>query len=311
VEYEWALVLLDHSRIPGSGPIFTHSMEGLLGNLKLHLTVRDAEGNMETKVVDINVSDLLPPTVMVPDNIEILEGSLVDIEDGGSKDNVGVTNYVWTIHLPDNTVVEINKTSSITYFFSMEGLYNITLAVFDSAGNSDSGYFYVDSQGKGAAFDTDGDGMPDGWENSVGLDRFVNDRDRDNDGDLLTNYQEYKLGTDPNDPDTDNDGLPDKYEADHGFDPIGTNNADDDPDDDGDTNLEEFLEGDIFRDPNVKDADVKEKDNSVLYLTLLIVAAVIILLIIVGLVMYASKVNTVDEDFPENEYPHLHRKTEP
>lgn len=46
--------------------------------------------------------------------------------------------------------------------------------------------------------DTDGDGMPDGWEHKNGLNVNKNDADGDPDGDFLTNLGEYKHKTDPN-----------------------------------------------------------------------------------------------------------------
>ena len=47
--------------------------------------------------------------------------------------------------------------------------------------------------------DTDGDGMPDGWEVSHSLNPLVNDASIDSDGDGSTNLQEYRTGGDPHD----------------------------------------------------------------------------------------------------------------
>jgi uncharacterized repeat protein (TIGR02543 family) len=85
--------------------------------------------------------------------------------------------------------------------------------------------------------DTDGDGLPDGYEifvtrtDPLRWDSFgdgISDGDRDFDGDGLTNYEEFLLGTCPWTVDTDGDGLTD-YEEVHiyGTDPLN-------PDTDGD-----------------------------------------------------------------------------
>ena len=47
--------------------------------------------------------------------------------------------------------------------------------------------------------DTDGDGMPDGWEVAHGLDPLTDDAGNDPDEDGLSNLEEYQRGSDPND----------------------------------------------------------------------------------------------------------------
>ena len=62
--------------------------------------------------------------------------------------------------------------------------------------------------------DTDGDGMPDGWDVQKGFSPVdFDDGQEDDDGDLLTNTGEYLAGTDPFDSDTDDDLLPDGWEV--------------------------------------------------------------------------------------------------
>ena len=84
------------------------------------------------------------------------------------------------------------------------------------------------------ANDSDGDGVPDNE------DAFPNDPsesvDTDNDG----------TGNNA-DTDDDNDGMPDDYETDNGLNPLSASDANEDADNDGATNLEEFLAG---TDPN-------------------------------------------------------------
>jgi hypothetical protein len=90
--------------------------------------------------------------------------------------------------------------------------------------------------------DTEQDGLPDGYEISVGLDPLARDAFNDPDDDGLESRYEYMFGTDPLSADTDSDQMPDGWEIDNGLNPL-VNDADLDPDEDGITNLQEYLQG--------------------------------------------------------------------
>jgi len=108
--------------------------------------------------------------------------------------------------------------------------------------------------------DTDGDFMPDDWEQQI-IDADPNDEitdishvlsEDDFDGDGLTNLEEYQHGTNPNSSDTDGDSMPDPWELVYSLDPNNNLDAQEDPDDDGLTNLEEYQNG---ANPHVSDTD--------------------------------------------------------
>ncbi len=166
---------------------------------------------------------------------------------------------------PDGTeYVDTNLAPNTTYYYIVRA--------FDVNGNEETNTNEVNVTTPESDVDTDGDGLPDWWEekynstinlldpNNPDTDGDgVLDGDEDGDSDGLTNIEEYQLGTDPNNPDTDGDGLPDGWEKQYGLSPTsrdtdgdGTPDGDEDMDGDGLTNQEEYNLG---TDPTNSDTD--------------------------------------------------------
>jgi hypothetical protein len=94
--------------------------------------------------------------------------------------------------------------------------------------------------------DTDGDGLPDAWENANQFNPFSkNNSHADTDSDGLTDLLEFANGTHPRIPDTDGDGIKDGWEVEWGFLPLDPTDALLDPDGDRVNNLRESQIGTI------------------------------------------------------------------
>ncbi len=92
-----------------------------------------------------------------------------------------------------------------------------------------------------ASKDADSNNVSDSWEAFYGVDPYYSHSDFDRDS--LSDQTEYVEGSSPIDSDTDSDGMPDRWEYDGDLDLLSADDALDDEDNDGLTNVEEFQNG--------------------------------------------------------------------
>ncbi len=98
--------------------------------------------------------------------------------------------------------------------------------------------------------DEDQDGLYDNWETFYGLNPSdPGDALSDQDNDLLTATEEFRLGINPEMSDTDGDGIPDGAEFAYNLNPLDPQDAALDSDADGASNLEEYLAVTDLNDP--------------------------------------------------------------
>ncbi len=107
---------------------------GSWGRYVVTLVVTDAEGNIDTDMVDVLVGDVTPPVAIAGDNVSLEAGDTASFDGSGSSDNVGIVGYEWTFtYLGSDRVLE-GETAQ--FKFDAAGDYQVTLTVTDARGNS-------------------------------------------------------------------------------------------------------------------------------------------------------------------------------
>ena len=156
--------------------------------------------------------------------------------------------------LVDRTLSDVEPFETITeagtFVPSELGDYTLKASILevDPADSDQANNQYFWSYSTTELSDSDGDGLPDEWEQEH-FKTLARDGYGDFDGDGLTDFEEYFRNTDPADRDTDNDGMDDGWEVENGLDPL-SDDSDEDADGDGYTNIQEYRGGSDPTNPN-------------------------------------------------------------
>ena len=155
------------------------------GMFPICLNVTDAAGNWATDTLEVTVNDITPPIADAGLDINIKQNQRADFSAINSSDNVNIAIYTWTFEYHNAEHVLYGMNLSLTFVHS--GTYNVTLTVFDLAGNYNMDYLTITVLELPIPIDIDSDNdtFNDTYENASGSDPFNATSipsDRDGDG---------------------------------------------------------------------------------------------------------------------------------
>jgi uncharacterized repeat protein (TIGR01451 family) len=171
------------------------------------LVVQDDDGLKSDEFIkEITIKNLPPVVIATSSATQAKVGEMIGFDASESYDLDGtILGLEW--QFGDGNVAHGEV---VQHSFHQEGTYTVVLIVLDDSDEFSRAAIELKIIGEMDKIDSDGDGLPDSWEVTYGLDpNEPGDALLDLDGDTLTNLQEYDLGTDPTDSDTDDDSYPD------------------------------------------------------------------------------------------------------
>ena len=109
----------------------------------------DVRGNLtDSDVIKVvpTFEDTQAPVAKASDNMAVRVGDELKLDGSQSKDNVGITEYIWNLGNGDEV-----KGEHVSYVYHEKGIYDASLTVKDKAGNEDTYTFTVEVRGDDSA----------------------------------------------------------------------------------------------------------------------------------------------------------------
>ena len=123
-----------------------------VGSHEVTLTVTDGAGHMNSTTTLVEVVADQPPFAYAGLDQPVMVGDLVQFNGSGSYDDVNIVNWTWTFDYDGSTVVLYG--SNPTFIFWIEDVYDVTLTVTDTAGQTSTDMVQITVSGMIPEFPT-------------------------------------------------------------------------------------------------------------------------------------------------------------
>lgn len=187
-----------HGALSGTPPSVTYTpATNYYGTDSFTFRASDASLTSTPATVSITVTPVNDPPVAQAQSPTATDGNALPLTLTATDAETNALTYNLIVSLPSNGHL-IGTPPSLTYLpvKGLNGSDSITFNAFDGTVTGNTATVSITL----VFTDSDGDGIPDSWENTHGMTNGVNDAVVDSDGDGETNYAEYMTGTDPFDP---------------------------------------------------------------------------------------------------------------